>query len=306
MGIDLNTARFLAWSRTRGVDFAQTAMLGRQTLMGGTPFSLVRAASRHPWMPFPSAEALAGARGYAEPLFHQLGAQEVHSYDASAYEGATHLWDLNEPPPVASCERYSAVFDGGTLEHVFDFPSALQGALRLLRPGGHYLAATPAHGWFGHGFYQFSAELFQQVFTPANGCELVALLMFEDRRDASFYEVLDPARAGGRHKFASLIPATLAVVARRTGVIPDRLRLQQSDYAAAWEAARGGPSAEAGEGISSGPGPGSRLAACLRRWGKARYLALGGNPFFDTRIYREMKLSGTGPAATITPQSHPS
>ncbi|WP_075088525.1 hypothetical protein [Verrucomicrobium spinosum] len=202
MGIDLNTVRFLTWTKSRGVSFRKTAMLGRQGFMGVRPSQLARWQSAAPEGARPGVEILTDPRQYCEPLFKALKAETIHSYDFSSYENATHLWDLNEAPPAASLGAYSVVFDGGTLEHVFDFPRALQGALQLLEPGGHYISVTPASGWFGHGFYQFSAELFQQIFTAGNGCELTALMMFEDREDAAIYEVLPPGPGHERHKFA--------------------------------------------------------------------------------------------------------
>lgn len=295
MGIDLNTVRFLTWTKSRGVSFRKTAMLGRQGFMGVRPSQLARWQSAAPQGARPGVEILTDPRQYCEPLFKALKAETIHSYDFSSYENATHLWDLNEAPPAASLGAYSVVFDGGTLEHVFDFPRALQGALQLLEPGGHYISVTPASGWFGHGFYQFSAELFQQIFTAGNGCELTALMMFEDREDAAIYEVQPPGPGHERHKFASLRPASLAVVARRVGPMPDRLRAQQSDYVAAWETS----SAEAGghaprmAGSASSPLAslaGGRWGAVMRRWLKGRYLAMGGNPFFDTSMYRKVEM----------------
>jgi hypothetical protein len=291
MGIDLNTVRFLSWARSRGVDYRQTAMLGRQQFMGATVAGLEAALPQAPEALSTARRVLSEAGGYAEPLFRVLDATVVHSYDASDYEGASHLWDLNEPAPSAAREGYSVVFDGGTLEHVFDFPRALHGALTLIQPGGHYVSVTPAHGWFGHGFYQFSAELFQQLFQPNNGCELVALLMFEDKDAAPFYEVLSPEGGGGRHKYASLRPASLAVIARRTGPLPDRLSLQQSDYAVAWQAADSRLATAVPDANSqSGPTWSARAAAGFRRWAKSRFLALGGSPFFDSRMYRKIEI----------------
>lgn len=285
MGIDLNTVRFLTWSATRGVTYRKTAMLGRQGYMGVRPARLEKWQSAAPAGARPGREILSDPDNYCEPLFRALKAETVHSYDASRYEGATHLWDLNDPPPESARGAYSVVFDGGTLEHVFDFPRALQGALQLLEPGGHYVAVTPANGWFGHGLYQFSPGMFQQIFTAANGFELTALMLFEDREDAPFYEVLPPGPGRSRHKFASLRPASLAVVARRIGPVPDRLGVQQSDYVEAWEGDAAGQTASFGAAQMGG-----QMAAGVRRWLKARYLAMGGNPFFDAGMYRKVEL----------------
>jgi hypothetical protein len=45
--------------------------------------------------------------------------------------------DFNvEIPPVLD-EQYSVVIDGGTLEHVFDFPMAIRNSNRTVRECGH-------------------------------------------------------------------------------------------------------------------------------------------------------------------------
>ena len=44
--------------------------------------------------------------------------------DASAFEGANFVHDLNNPIPEELHCKYDAVVDGGTLEHVFNVPVA--------------------------------------------------------------------------------------------------------------------------------------------------------------------------------------
>ena len=60
--------------------------------------------------------------------------------------------------------QFDVVYDGGTLEHVFNFPVALRNAMELLRPGGRlFTIHTCANNLCGHGFYQFSRELFYRT-----------------------------------------------------------------------------------------------------------------------------------------------
>jgi hypothetical protein len=45
----------------------------------------------------------------------------------------------------------------------------------LLKVGGTFVASTPANYFMGHGFYQFSPELFFRLFCPENGFRLAEL-----------------------------------------------------------------------------------------------------------------------------------
>jgi hypothetical protein len=80
----------------------------------------------------------------------------VVTLDNSAYEGAAIVIDLNAPLPDALKNRFTAVIDGGCLEHIFNFPQAIKNSMEMLSIGGHFLGITPANNFCGHGFYQFS------------------------------------------------------------------------------------------------------------------------------------------------------
>ena len=69
-------------------------------------------------------------------------------------------FDLNEDElPERLVSRFDAVFNGGTLEHVFHVPNALTSITRMLRPGGVVVHVVPCNGWVNHGFYQISPTL---------------------------------------------------------------------------------------------------------------------------------------------------
>src|SRR5829696_928079 len=63
--------------------------------------------------------------GYAEPFLEHLGAEKIVSFDASDYENASVAHDFNQPIPAEFRNRFSVVLDGGKLEHVFNFPIAI-------------------------------------------------------------------------------------------------------------------------------------------------------------------------------------
>ena len=240
MAVDFNTVKFLLWAKNLGVNFTRTATLGHLGL-NCLPRTLRRAVRD---FGIPATGEQIGRCFLREPckdvfadeFLRFLGAGEVVSVDHSDFEGATFLHDLNEPFPENMPGRFDLVLDGGTLEHVFNYPAALKHSLELLRVGGHFITVTPANGAMGHGFYQFSPELFFGVFNAQNGFVLRKIVLFEAfKPDAPFYEVNNPAVVGRRVELSVSRPVYLAVLAQKTADVPILARPpQQSDYVAAW------------------------------------------------------------------------
>jgi hypothetical protein len=112
----------------------------------------------------------------------------------------------------------------------------LRHCLELVSVGGHFIAASPANQFMGHGFYQFSPEAYFRVFTAENGFRLRKMVLYKAlKTQAPFYEVSDPAVLEGRAEIRSSPPVLLAVMAQRTARVPLFSRLpQQSDYVAVW------------------------------------------------------------------------
>src|SRR4029077_12188540 len=61
---------------------------------------------------------------YADTPPRARGAPAVEALDASTYEGATRLHDLNEPVPVSWHEQFDLVFVGARAEPGFNFATA--------------------------------------------------------------------------------------------------------------------------------------------------------------------------------------
>jgi SAM-dependent methyltransferase len=244
MAIDFNSVKFLLWAKNLGVDFTRTATLGHQ----GLPCRIhhFRGAARDFGFKADEDQIQRCFRHepctslYSDEFLRFLGAREIVTVDKSDFEDANFLHDLNEPFPDAMRGTFDLVFDGGTLEHVFNYPSALKHCLELLRVGGHFVTIPPANGQMGHGFYQFSPELFFGIFDNQNGFALRKIVLFEPtREDAAFYEVRNPAQIGVRVELKSSRPFQLAVLARRTAEATVLAQWpQQSDYAAIWSAPR--------------------------------------------------------------------
>jgi hypothetical protein len=196
------------------------------------------------------------AAGFAEPLFEHLGAEEICSVDASDFEGATYAHDFNTPLPPSLSGRFSAVIDGGSLEHIFDFPTAVKNSMQMVDADGHLLCISPVNNAPGHGFYQFSPELFFRVLSPENGFVVERMLLAEVRPRAKWYRVVDPAVVGRRIEFTTRHQAYLYVQARR---LRDRPVLAQppvqSDYELRWKRQRTGDTPGSGRVSPDTSGP---------------------------------------------------
>lgn len=172
---------------------------------------------------------------YSEAFWEMIGVQELATLDVSNYEGASIVHDLNAPIPADLNGRFDAVCDFGTLEHVFNLPVALRNCLEMVATGGRFFVQTPANNYFGHGFYQFSPELFFRALTPRNGYRIERMIAVEYGPCHRWYRVSDPAEIRARVPLVNSFPVMLFVQAQRTSVIPVLQDFpHQSDCEAQW------------------------------------------------------------------------
>jgi hypothetical protein len=237
VGIEVQSLRMLLLVRQMGVSLKNVLTIGRQDLLvTGPQIQQVFDSFGEPVSPEEAAMLALGRDRFSEPVIERLGGTNVGSMDASTYEGATVIHDLNDPVPESLEAKYSLVIDGGTLEHVFDFPRAIRTCMSLPEVGGHLLMMNPANNSMGHGFYQFSPDLFYRVFTPANGYRVKAMFLVSPFSDHEWLYVRDPAAVRSRIGYNDSREVWyIFVIAERTAIVPMFTEWpHQSDYAAEW------------------------------------------------------------------------
>ena len=235
MGIDIETARFMLARRRQGASFARSACLGRQHFFLG--HTETRGLLREFGLdPAASPELFSKTYpDFADEFWKLLGAKEMTVFDASDFEGATRVHDMNQPITEELKQAFDVVCDIGTLEHVFNFPVAVRNCMEMTKVGGHCFCVSPANNAFGHGFYQFSPELYFRVFSPENGFQIERCVAVEYGARTRWYEVIDPKTAGARVTLINAATVTLLVWARRIRAVPlFQNSPQQSDYSATW------------------------------------------------------------------------
>ena len=141
-------------------------------------------------------------------LSSAFGSTSVSSIDNSDYEGATIVKNLNNPIADEYIGSFDTIIDGGFSKHIFNIPTVLLNIARMSKVGGQIIHALPANNFCGHGFWQFSPELFFSLYNTKNG---------------------------DRVNFYSSNPAYVLVRTLTTRVISDFQNIQQSDYIKSWK-----------------------------------------------------------------------
>ncbi|MGH6837365.1 MAG: hypothetical protein ACREDT_00890 [Methylocella sp.] len=221
MGIEIHGLNLLKFARSKQA-FGRVATIGRQEL----------------FVPKDKLKNALNLKNYTkygvyceELLTRHFAATAVESFDNSDFEHATHIADMNKPLAVQN--RYDTVIDYGSLEHIYNIPQALRNVSELCSVDGQILHILPANNFCGHGFWQFSPELFFALYSEPNGYKETEVFL-ADLADAQFwYQVREP-RDGERALVHSSTEMFVLVRTRRTKVFSHE-NVQQSDYAFAWK-----------------------------------------------------------------------
>lgn len=199
MGLCFSDVKALLRARNSGVSFESVLIVGRQSLFLH-PSEVKVLKKEAAALGRPSSSLAGFAFGdYADEFLREfVGMQSLTVLDNSDYEGADLIHDLNRPVAQHLWNSFDVVIDAGSLEHIFNFPTAITSLMRMTKVGGKLFITTPANNLCGHGFYQFSPELMFRVFAEPNGFHLERAVLVPARfpsveltRTRVGYEVTD-------------------------------------------------------------------------------------------------------------------
>ncbi len=221
-------------------DKSSAVMLGRQSMkVRRGQRSYFRQALRRAELPLRYSH-YQQADGYSETFFARLGYPPMHSMDASAYEGCDITHDLNDPLPDTLRNRFDLVIDGGTIEHVFNTPQALDNVFHMLKNDGLFISINGMTGWAGHGFYQFSPELVWRYWQDTRRCQVETCAAVCIDPSQATIDVADTGKGGARFRSKGLNGRWyLYYVIRKLPAanIAERVtKTHQGDYAVTWNA----------------------------------------------------------------------
>ncbi len=155
MGINNTYAKWLIYNKQRfDLQINNVAMLGRQQFdFNAKDDVLIKSLNgKNPTQ----------KDGYAESLFKSIFGKDirVESFDYSDYEGADYTVDLNKLIPDVHQSKYDLVYDGGTLEHIFNYLLAIKNAMLMTKMGGYWSALRPQIMNVGTAFINFRQNCF--------------------------------------------------------------------------------------------------------------------------------------------------
>jgi SAM-dependent methyltransferase len=100
-----------------------------------------------------------------QTVFQAMGFSEYVDIDVN--DQARRRVDLTQSLPDNCVGAADLIVDSGTLEHIFELPTALRNMNRILKPGGVILHLTPVT-FFDHGYVNVNPCLYSD-FYKANG-----------------------------------------------------------------------------------------------------------------------------------------
>jgi hypothetical protein len=221
MGVDVHGLNFLRYI-SRKEPLGRVSTIGRQSLMVG-PTHLADI------MGLPAATDF--GTYIDELLKRHFGANLVDSYDYSDYEGATFTVDMNKP--LVPTREYDTVIDCGSLEHIYNVPQAMSNISLMCAKGGKIVHISPGNNFCGHGFWQFSPELFFSLYSGSNGYGETQVFLADLKRPRHWFEVEAPTN-GSRAEVVSKTPLYVMCTARKVSDFC-HVEVQQSDYIHEWQ-----------------------------------------------------------------------
>jgi SAM-dependent methyltransferase len=229
VGIDLTGLRALSFaSRVYKFNFWNTVTLGRHEIhFWKQEYDVVQ---QNLGVAYDESIAV-GA--YCEPLLRKLGAENITSIDASAFEGASLIHDFNLPIPKNLHEQFDTFLDFGSIEHIFDVAQVVDNIVNLIKPGGQVLVGTNANGFPAHGLYQFSPEFFYSLFSKRNGFEDTSVFLVNLSRPKMWNLIKRPIELRRRNEVPFEDQMMMLIFSRKVGSVTP-LTVIQSDYDDTW------------------------------------------------------------------------
>jgi len=222
MGITLSSAALLIKGKKDNICFDSILTIGHQRLFLSKK-QIGKLAEHYDL----SIDASASVeQEYADDFLRKiLGAKTVMSLDYAEYEGCDIIHDMNLPVDPKYYEAFDVVIDGGSLEHIFNFPVAIANCMKMVKKGGSLFILSVTNNHTGHGFYQFSPELFYRIFREENGFEIRSVILEKHRfpgaelsPSSKCYSVADPFTLKKRVGLVSRSPVLIMVHAIRTEI----------------------------------------------------------------------------------------
>jgi len=219
MALTFHTFKFLEKLKKDNLNFGETLTIGRlNNLLEKEDFKLLNIQIDQ--------------NVYADNLLKQhFNLLSLNALDYSSFEGADIIHDLNIPLENSN-KQFNTIIDFGTSEHVFNVTECLKNISNLCKINGHIVHCLPANNNCGHGFWQFSPELFFNIYDNTNGFDETEIFLINLFDKKNWYKI-NKQKIGERLELNSKEPLYLLVKTKKIGKNLYQ-NINQSDYEHQW------------------------------------------------------------------------
>ena len=219
MALTFHTFKFLEKLKKNNLNFGETLTIGRlNNLLEKEDFKLLNIQIDQ--------------NIYADKLLKQhFNLLSLNALDYSSFEDADIIHDLNIPLENSN-KQFNTIIDFGTSEHVFNVTECLKNISNLCKINGHIVHCLPANNNCGHGFWQFSPELFFNIYDNTNGFDETEIFLINLFDKKNWYKI-NKQKIGERLELNSKEPLYLLVKTKKIGKNLYQ-NINQSDYEQQW------------------------------------------------------------------------
>tara|TARA_Y100000996_G_C22487499_1_gene628801 strand:- start:223 stop:1074 length:852 start_codon:yes stop_codon:yes gene_type:complete len=220
MALTFHTFKYLEKLKEKNFHFGETLTIGRlNNLIEKNDFKKLNI--------LPSNEI------YADKIMKDyFNLSSLNTLDYSSFEGADIIQDLNIPLEDTK-KQFDTILDFGTSEHIFNIIQCFKNISDLCKLDGHIIHCLPANNNCGHGFWQFSPELFFNIYREENGFIETEIFLINLFDKDNWYKVKKQQK-GERLELNSIEPLYLLVKTKKVGKNLFQ-KINQSDYEYQWK-----------------------------------------------------------------------
>ena len=219
MALTFHTYKFLDYLKNSNYNFGKVLSLGKiNNLLTKDDFQ--------------NLELKFSNENYADNILKEIFKFEtLECLDYSSFEGAEIIHDLNFPI-ISADKQFDTILDFGISEHVFNIAQCIFNIIKLTKINGSIIHCLPANNNCGHGFWQFSPELFFNLYKKKNGFTKTEIFLI-NLHDQTFWYKVNIQKLGERLEINSSEPLYLIVKTIKENEV-NFTSINQSDYEHQW------------------------------------------------------------------------
>lgn len=219
MALTFHTFKYLEKLKNNNLDFGETLTIGRLN-------NLLKKED------YKQLDIDISQDIYADNILkNYFNLSSLNALDYSSFEKADIIHDLNTPLNNYK-KQFDTILDFGTSEHVFNIVECFKNISNLCKINGHIIHCLPANNNCGHGFWQFSPELFFNIYDKKNGFDETEIFLINLFDKKNWYKIRKQ-KLGERLELNSVEPLYLMVKTKKIGKNLYQ-NINQSDYEQQW------------------------------------------------------------------------